>query len=222
MRAFRLLLFLSGIAGLAISACGQSDVTGQTVMGPEPLVTNQNLAVYTTAAITKPSPGQFSYYSFRAWQTNGTGWGRSAEYRMRIRGRNFGGMLFSDTPTNATLYLPGSKPFTWSIRRYEFDALWTHEFAQVRRRAVPYITSGAGAIVLDGGASESGLDRQAALVAGAGSDLMLTRRITMRLGFTVDALKASTYSDRHYRASDTVMVEPRIGFVWGFGMPHPR
>jgi hypothetical protein len=183
---------------------------------------NETIATYVTAAITKPSPGQFSYYREQSWQSNGTGWGNSAEYRMRIRGGNYGGILFSDTPTNGTLYVSGKEPFSWSIRRYEFDVLWTHEFAWVRGRAALYVASGAGAIALNGGAAESGWDKQAAFVAGAGSDVRLARFITMRVGFTIDSLKASTYGDRDYRSNGTIMVEPRIGFVWGIGAPHPQ
>lgn len=183
---------------------------------------NNTFATYATGAITKPSPGQFSYYGERSWQSNGTGWGKSAEYRMKLRGANYGGILFSDTPTNGTIYVSGKEPFSWPIRRYEFDVLWTHAFAPVRGRAVPYVTSGAGAIALNGGPAESGWDKQAALVAGAGSDVKLARFITMRIGFTVDSLRASTYGDRAYRSSATILVEPRIGFVWGIGMPRPR
>lgn len=222
MRAFRILLLLGGIASLAIPACGQTAAAGQSITAPEPLETNQNLAVFTTAAITKPSSGKFSYYTVTGSQTNATGWGRSAEYRRRIRGRNYGGLLFSDTPTNGTLYVPGLKPFSWPARRYEFDVLVTHEFATLRHRTTPYLTAGTGAIALNGGSSESGWDGQSAFVAGAGSDLRLSRLVTMRAGFTLDTLKASTYGDRQYRSSRTVMVEPRIGFVWGFGLPHPR
>jgi hypothetical protein len=89
---------------------------------------------------------------------------------------------------------------------------------------VPYVTSGAGAVALNGGSTgtHSGWDRQAALVGGAGSDVRLSRLITLRAGFTMDSLKASTYSDPSYRSTATIMVEPRIGLVWGFGLPHPR
>lgn len=214
MRAFKPLVLMCAVAFVATYAFGQNVIDGQTTNGVT-LGGNQTLALYTTASITKPSPGEFNYSpKVKAWQTNGTGWGRSAEYRMKIRGGNYGGILFSETPSNATLYVPGQKPFTWPIRRYEFDVLWTHQFAPVLHRAAPYVTSGAGAIALNGGSRESGWDRQAVLVAGAGSDVQLSRLISLRVGFTVDFLKASTYSDRQYRSTGTVMVEPRIGLVW--------
>jgi hypothetical protein len=108
------------------------------------------------------------------------------------------------------------------MRRYEFDLLWTHEFAPVHRRVVPYLASGVGAIALNGYSNESGWDGQAALVAGAGSDVRLSRLITLRAGFTVDGLKASTYSDRRYTSAYTVVVEPRIGFVYDFGFSRSR
>ena len=214
------LLLLWAVVCIAIHAFGQNAINGQTTNDREAAGCNQTLVTYITGSITKPSPGQ-SIYGVKAWQTNGTGWGTSAEYRMKIRGRNYGGILFSDTPTNSTLYLPG--PFSWPIRRYEFDVLWTHEFAPVRHRVVPYVTAGAGAIALNGGSTgiHSGWDRQAALVGGAGSDVRLSRLITLRAGFTMDSFKASTYSDRTYRSTGTIMVEPRIGLVWGFGLPHP-
>jgi hypothetical protein len=223
MHAFKPLLLLCFIASVAIQGLSQSVTDSQAKNNREPLSSNQTLAAYATASITKPSPGQFEYaIREKAWQTNGTGWGHSAEYRMKIRGGNYGGILFSDTPTNATLYVPGQKPYTWPMRRYEFDVLWTYQFTPVHHRVVPYVTSGAGAIALNGGSTESGWDAQAALVAGAGSDVRLWRLVTMRVGFTVDSLKASTYSDQRYRSTGTVMVEPRIGFVWGLGVPRPR
>jgi len=221
MHISKRLLLLWAVASIAIHAFGQNAINGQTINDREAASSNQTLATYITGSITKPSPGQ-TIYGLKLWQTNGTGWGKSAEYRRKIRGRNYGGILFSDTPTNSTLYWPRQGSITWPIRRYEFDVLWTHEFAPVRHRVVPYVTSGAGAIVLNGGSTgtHSGWDRQAAFVGGAGGDVYLSRLITLRAGFTMDSLKASTYSDRTYRSTRTVMVEPRIGLVWGFGLPH--
>jgi len=218
------LLLLWAAACIAIHAFGQNAIDGQSTNLGEAANSNQTLATYISGSITKPSSSQFNSLSFKSWQTNGTGWGKSAEYRMKIRGRNYGGILFSDTPTNSTLYVPGQEPLTWPIRRFEFDVLWTHEFAPVHRRVVPYVTSGAGAIALNGGSTgtHSGWDRQAALVGGAGSDVRLSRLITLRAGFTMDLFKASTYSDRSYRSTGTIMVEPRIGLVWGFELPHPH
>ena len=217
------LLLLWAVACIAIHAFGQNAIDGQTTNDREAADSHQTLATYIAGSITKPSPGQ-SISGVKSWQTNDTGWGTSAEYRMKIRGRNYGGILFSDTPTNATFHLPIGEGFSWPICRYEFDVLWTHEFAPVRHRVVPYVTSGAGAIALDGGSAgiHSGWDRQAALVGGAGSDVRLSRRTTLRAGFTMDSFKASTYSDRNYRSTSTIMVEPRIGLVWGFGLPHPH
>jgi hypothetical protein len=88
---------------IAIHAFGQKAIDGQTINLGE-AAANQTLATYIAGSTTKPSPGQFNYFSVKTRQTNGTGWGTSAEYRMRIRRRNYGGILFSDTPTNSTLY----------------------------------------------------------------------------------------------------------------------
>ena len=224
MRISKPLLLLWAVACIAIHAFGQNAIDAQTINLGEAATSNQTLATYIAGSITKPSPGQFNYYNVESRQTNGTGWGESSEYRMKIRGRNYGGILFSDTPTNSTLYVPRQEPFSWPIRRYEFDVLWTHEFAPGRHRVVPYVMAGAGAIVLNGGSTgtHSGWDRQAALLGGAGSDVRLSRLITLRAGFTMDSFKASTYSDRSYRSTGTIMVEPRIGLVWGFGLPHPH
>jgi hypothetical protein len=222
MRISKPLLLLWAVACISIHAFSQNAINSQTTNDDDVAGRNQTLATYVVGSITKPSAGQFDNLSVKSWQTNGTGWGRSAEYRRRIGGRNYGGILFSDTPTSATLYQPRQRPYTsWSIRRYEFDILFTHEFAPVLHRVVPYVTSGAGAIALNGGL-ESGWDRQAALVAGAGADVRLSRLITLRGGVTMDSLKASTYSDRYYRSTNTIMVEPRIGLVWSFGYPHPQ
>jgi hypothetical protein len=224
MHISKRLLLLWAVACIAIHAFGQNAIDSQTTNDREAASSHQTLATYIAGSMTKRSPGQFNYYSPKIWQTNGTGWGRSAEYRKKIWGRNYGGILFSDTPTNSTLYLPGQAPLSWPIRRYEFDLLWTHAFAPVHRRVVPYVTAGAGAIVLNGGSTgtHSGWDRLAALVGGAGSDVRLSRLITLRAGFTVDSFKAPTYSDRSYRSARTIMVEPRIGLVLGFGLPHPH
>jgi hypothetical protein len=210
------------VANITCQAFGESLIEDKTTNTRATVSSNQTFAIYIAASITKPSPGQFDYGSIiKIWQTNGTGWGKSAEYRRKIRGRNYGGILYSDAPTNSTLYVPGQEPFSWPIHRYEFDILWTHEFAPVRHRAIPYITSGVGAIALDGnGVHGSGWDGQAAFVVGAGTDVRMWRLITMRAGFTMDSLKASTYSDVTYHSKMTVMVEPRIGFVWAFGSPH--
>lgn len=218
------LLLLWAVACIAIHAFGHNAIDGQITNDSEAANSNQTLATYIAGSITKPSSGQFNSLSFKTWQTNGTRWGRSAEYRTKIRGRNYGGILFSDTPTNSTLYVPGQELSSWPIHRYEFDVLWTHVFAPVHHRVVPYVTSGAGAIALNGGSTgiHSGWDRQAALVGGAGSDVRLSRLITLRAGFTMDLFKASTYSDRNYRSTRTIMVEPRIGLVWGFGLPRPH
>ena len=145
------LLLLGAVACIAIHAFGQNAIDGQTTNDREAASSHQTLATYIAGSITKPSPGQSIYGVI--WQTNGTGWGTSAEYRMKIRRRNYGGILFSDTPTNSTLYVPRQEPFSWPIRRYEFDVLWTHEFAPGRHRVVPYVTSGAGAIALNGGST---------------------------------------------------------------------
>ena len=223
MRISRVLLVLCAVVVLAIHALGEDVINPHAVEAPKNPGANQTLAAFVTSSITKPSPGLFNYpIPMKAWQTNGTGWGRSVEYRKKIWGRNFGGLLYSDTPSNGTLYVPRKMPFTWPVRRYEFDILWTHEFAQARHRVVPYLASGVGAIALNGHANQSGWDGQAALVAGAGSDIQLTRLITLRAGFTLDGLKASTYSDQRYRSDYTVVVEPRIGFVWDFGFPRPH
>lgn len=207
-------------AGLPLAE-GIAQVPQRVKAGP--FTTSDTVTTYLTGAITKPSTGRFSYWPQKTiWQTNGTGWGHAAEYRMRVRGENYAGVLFSDTPTNSTLYVPGQKPFTWSIHRYECDFLWTRQFIWLHGKALPYVSGGTGAILLNGGRSESGWDGQGAIVGGAGTDARLSRLVTLRLGFTLDSLRASTYSDRSYRSSWTVMVEPRAGIVWNFGMPHPR
>jgi hypothetical protein len=151
MRTSKRLLLICAFASIAFDAFGEGVIEGQIKNNRETASSTQTFATYVTASITKPSPGQFDYgLIMKIWQTNGTGWGRSAEYRRKIWRENFGGILFSDTPTNSTLYAPGQKPFSWPIHRYEFDVLWTHEFSPVRHRVVPYVTSGAGATAFDG------------------------------------------------------------------------
>jgi hypothetical protein len=243
MRLCKPSLLLWAVGCISIHAFGQNAIDGQTVALDDSTLrqtfvvddqtthervsagSDETLATYVTGAITKPSSGQFNYIAATFRQSNGTGWGRGAEYRRRIHGRNYGGILFSDTPTNGTLDVRSQHWFiSWPAHRYEFDILWTHEFSPVRHRLVPYVNAGAGAIAFNGGsgASGSGWDRQGALVGGGGGDVHLSRLITLRAGVTLDSFKASTYSDPTYRSNETVMVEPRIGLVWGFGLPHPQ
>ena len=209
-------------AACAMYASGQNAIDSQNV-NSDAAAGGQTITNYILGSMTKPSPGLF-VHGPNIRQTNGTGWGGSTEYRRKIHGRNYGGILFSDTPTNSSLYLPMHQQLTWRIRRYECDVLLTHEFTPLHHRVIPYVTMGAGAIALDGGSTEthSGWDRQAAVVGGGGGDVHLSRLITLRAGLTMDAFKASTYSDPNYRSTDTIMVQPRIGLVWGFGVPHPH
>jgi hypothetical protein len=183
------------------------------------------LAAYTTANITRPSAGRF----VAGWnagtdivQASRAGIGTSLEFRRWV-GRGFSaGLLYSRTPTNSKLLVPGCPPLIWAISRNEFDVLLTRQFKPViSGKIAPYATAGGGAILLDGNAA-SGLDRQVAYVVGGGSDLKIPLGMRMRVGLTTDILKASTYSDVTYRSSWTTMVEPRFGFVIPLGLPTPR
>lgn len=88
MHAFKPLLLLFSVVFVAMHALGQNLVNGQNPNNREPLSSNQTLAAYATASITKPSPGQFDYATkIKAWQTNGTGWGRSARISDEDPGR---------------------------------------------------------------------------------------------------------------------------------------
>jgi hypothetical protein len=181
------------------------------------------LAVFTVADFTKPSPGEF----VSGWnagthivQTNRAGIGQSLEYRRWLWGSNGGSLVYTRTPTDSKLSLPGNAFDIWPITRSEFDLLFTRQLTHLAsRRFSPYGQAGAGAIVLNGGKTESGLDRQFAYVAGAGADFKMPWRARLRIGFTTDFLKASTYSDQTYRSSWTAMVSPRIGFVLPIGRP---
>jgi hypothetical protein len=181
------------------------------------------LAVSTVADFTKPSPGEF----VSGWnagthivQTNRAGIGQSLEYQRWLWGSNSGSLVYTRTPTNSKLSLPGNSFDIWPITRSEFDLLFTRQLTRLAsRRFSPYGQAGAGAIVLNGGKTESGLNGQFAYVAGAGADIKVPWRARLRIGLTTDFLKAPTYSDRTYRSSWTAMASPRIGFVLPIGRP---
>jgi opacity protein-like surface antigen len=185
--------------------------------------------VLETADFTRASPGEF----VAGWnagtsivQSSRAGLGESLEYRHLLWGSNSAGLLYSRTPTDSELHVPQSALIpqryvdSWSITRNEFDLLFTHQLKwEARGRISPYGAAGAGGIMLNGGKSESGFDKQFAYVAGGGADIKIPFRIRLRLGMTTDILKASTYGDVTYRSSWTMMAEPRIGFVIPLGMP---
>jgi hypothetical protein len=175
------------------------------------------LAALTVADFTRPSPGDFVSgwnAGTKITQFSRAGVGQSLEYRYLLRGNTSAGLLYSRTPTDSKLVVPNSSPDIWPITRNEFDVLLTQEMKPLMHGLFsPYGTAGAGAIVLNGGKSESGLDAQFAWVAGGGADIRISYRIRLRIGCTADILKASTFSDPTYRSSWTAMAEPRIGFV---------
>ena len=174
------------------------------------------------ADFTRPSPGAF----VSGWnagtnitQTSRAGVGGSLEYRYALRGNNSADLLYSRTPTNSKLVLPANSEDIWPISRNEFDLLFTHRLRPLLHGLFSlYGAAGAGGILLNGGKTESGFDKQFAFVAGGGGDIRVAYRLRLRVGLTTDFLKASTYSDITYRSSWTSMAEPRIGFVVPLGM----
>jgi hypothetical protein len=179
------------------------------------------LATSAVASFTRPSPGEFVSgwnAGTRITQASRAGVGQSLEYRYFLRGNSSAGLLYSRTPTDSKLIVPGSPLNIWPLSRNEFDLLFTRRLRPLAHGILlPYGAAGGGAIVLNGGASESGLDRQAAFVAAGGGDIRVSRQLRLRIGLTADILKASTYSDPTYRSSWTVMAQPKVGFVlpWG-------
>lgn len=181
------------------------------------------MAVFTVADFTKSSPGEF----VSGWnagthivQASRAGVGQSLEYRRLLWGNNSGSFVYTRTPTDSKLILPGNSFDIWPITRSELDLLFTRPLKRPASHGFsPYVSAGAGAIVLNGGKSESGLDRQFAFVLGAGQDVAVASRFRLRIGFTADILKASTYSDQTYRSSWTAMAVPRIGLVMPIGRP---
>ncbi len=197
-------------------------VLGLSLFAISPVVSfaqleRNQLAAFTVADFTRPSPGQFVSgwnAGTKITQTSRAGVGQSLEYRYALLANSSVGLLYSRTPTDSKLIVPSSSPDIWPITRNEFDLLFTHRTKPLEHGIFsPYGSAGAGAIVLDGGKSESGLDGQFAWVAGGGADFRISRRISLRIGLTADILRASTYSDPTYRSSWTVMAEPKIGFV---------
>jgi hypothetical protein len=183
------------------------------------------VAAFAIADFTRQSPGEF----VSGWnagtkivQSSRAGIGQSLEYRRSLWGNNSAGLSYARTPTDSKLILPQNSYDIWPITRNEFDLLYTRRLKPLGRGWLsPYGAAGAGAILLNG-KSESGLDRQFAYVVGGGGDIKIPYRLRLRIGMTMDILKASTYSDTTYRSSWTTIVEPRIGFVVPLGMPAER
>jgi hypothetical protein len=133
------------------------------------------VAALAVADFTQPSAGKF----VSGWnagthitQASRAGIGGSFEYRFWLGNGFAAGLLYTGTPTNSKLTMPDHSVVSWPISRNEIDLLLTRELKTVaRRRISPYVTAGGGAIVLNGGKTESGLDRQAAFIVGGGGDI---------------------------------------------------
>lgn len=127
--------------------------------------------------------------------------------------------LYEWSPTDSKLSTVSNRTLTiWGIDRHEVAFLAMERFF-IGHHFAPYAGAGPMGTVLwggDSGPSFSGFDGQLGLALSGGTDVWLTRRMAIRLGLQADFLKASTFSDQTYIASQTQMLEPQAGLVWHF------
>lgn len=184
--------------------------------------TQNDFLLMGTGNLTKPSIGVFnSGNTIRQSSRGAAGFGVGYE---RWWG-NFGAVvLYTQTPTNSKLSsLNGTVLDIWPIKRYEFAVLAERKF-RATRRVSPYIGAGPMSTALWGGSASdkqpggcSGGDEQIGVALASGINLAVRPRLSIRSGVVVDFLKASTFGDRTYRASNTLMVEPQgAGLMWRF------
>lgn len=190
-----------------------------------PQIFQNDISLAGIGDFTLDSPGHFvanGQVTDRITQSNRNGPGFSLEFR-RWLGNHGASLLYSKSPTNSKLSNLDrqSYPWTadiWKIQRHEVDLLYVRRFGL--RALQPYLTTGLGAELLNGG-PESGLDAQFAYVVGAGEDMRLWRHFGLRSGFTADSIHAPTYQDRTYRSVRTWMLEPRWGITYNFAFRTP-
>jgi hypothetical protein len=180
--------------------------------------TEHDISAYAIGNYTTPSLGVF-YGNTVVWQSNRAVMGAA--------------VYFESWKHNNGLILGGSytKPdsqvssVSWTLRRYELDALYERRF-RGGKTFQPYLGLGGFFIILWGGYAPpdgknnviaSGLDSLGGMIAAAGIAARLSSRVSLKTGLFVDIGKASTYGDPTYESSQNLMYEPQIGLSFRLG-----
>ena len=181
-----------------------------------------DLMVVGVGNFTRPSTGAATWGTVTQSSKDSSGAGVGYE---RWFGNNGVIVLGSYTPTDSklTAFSGKGQPNIWPIKRYEWSVLYERRFRSGSRIS-PYVGIGPMGTLLTGGTTHkqnpadwgSGYDYQFGEAQTAGVDYRLTKRFSLRGGVMVDVLKASTFSDRTYTSSLTLMAEPQVGLVWKF------
>ena len=185
----------------------------------------QNLVLLGTGNLTRSSIGTFIRGAkIRQYSADKAGVGIGYEC-FCFEDKNVAiEFFFSYTPTNSKLSSVDGKTVLdiWPINRYEEGILLKYRWRRGKRIS-PYFGGGILTTVLYGGnASDhqpggwSGFDWQNGYELDSGIDFRLQKNLALRVGALTDVIQASTFSDQTYASSNTLMVEPQVGFVYEF------
>ena len=150
--------------------------------------------------------------------------GGGAEYRRTIGPDWQVGLLYLQDEVQAklfwsTAYSPNTGvtvgESVWPLMRYEADVLVTRN-VPAWHKITPFLQGGPGWIVTDSLVKNSGWSHNFAFVSGYGFDYAVTKRITARVGTTLDLARTGCYGDHTCNASWAVAQNLRAGFVFSW------
>jgi len=180
-------------------------------------VAENNIAVLGISQITRDSTGYG--YGFFQRQTSATAFGPSIEYRLWWRSNGISAS-YSAVASNANFICSAGETPS-ALKRHEFTVAYIHRWNRGNR--APYAKIGGGGFITNGGwfrgalpGERLGIDGRGLLTAEIGVDVKLRSRLSFRSGMAVDWFRAPDFSDVKYHAARTVMLEPKMGFVWSW------
>ena len=107
----------------------------------------------------------------------------------------------------------------WGMTRQELNGGYVRTWQRRESPVTSYAKVGAGVFITNGGWAPGGvvgLDNQFEIVTEGGTDIRLTKGLSLRSGCAFHFYRAPNFSDPQYRGGRTVMVEPRIGITWAW------
>jgi len=192
-----------------------------------PLFAQTNsLGLFTAGQYTKQSPGVFVDQNLHIGQKmSPVGPSRAIEYCREI-GSGAGCLMYIRTPVRSELLYPDGTDCYWPVTDTGFNVKFKFPLPRIPRLSLlPYVSAGAGAIMLNGGRTAkqdaglrgSGLNGQGDILVGGGFDRKLSRSFGIRLDVTVVGLKQTGFSDATYRSHYTDKVQIAFGSVYSWG-----
>ena len=171
---------------------------------------------------TKPSSGFFPDQNTHITQKmNAVGLSRGMEY-CRDLWSHVGCLTYFRTPVRSELVYPSGPVASWPVTDTDFNVKFNFPLRiNPGLGLLPYLTVGAGAIMLNGGKTAkqqpglcgSGLNGQGDVLAGGGFDRRLSRSLGIRIDVTFIGLKQTGFSDVTYRSQITDKVQFGFGTV---------